>query len=201
MARKRAGSEDERLDDNSLERVISYLSEKGATKKVACQMLGIAYNTARLDKLIETFKEKKARDAQRRAEKRGKPATKEEVDFVVTEYLSGATIESISKSLYRGSTFIHSILEQYAVPSRNLTHCYKRPQLIPDDAVRTEFKIGEVVYSARYDSLAKIELEVPHKEGKVYRIWLKDEKWLQHSYQPAWELASLQKLRDAGIGI
>ena len=56
MARKAKVSDDERLDGNSIERVIKYLSEKGATKKVACQMLNIAYNTTRLDKVIEQYK-------------------------------------------------------------------------------------------------------------------------------------------------
>lgn len=200
MARGRSKDE-EKLDDNSMERVIKYLAEKGATKKVACQMLNISYNTTRLDKLIEVYQKKKADDARRRAEKRGTVATKQEIDFVVTEYLTGATIDSICKSLFRGPTFVHNILEAYAVPTRNTSPDYFKPNLIPDDAVRTEFREGEVVYSARYDSLAQIVKEVPHKEGKVYRIWLKDDKWLQYANQPAWELASLQKLREEGIGI
>ncbi len=201
MARRRAGSDEERLDDASMERVIKYLAEKGATKKAACQMLCISYNTTRLDKLIESYLKKKEDVARRRSEKRGKPATKEEIDYVITEYLSGATLDSIGKSLYRGTTFIHNILEEYAVPARNTSHDYKRPQLIPDEAVRTEFSLGEVVYSARYDSLAEVVKEVPHKLGKVYRIWLKDDKWKQYAYQPAWELASLEKLRSIGVGI
>jgi hypothetical protein len=198
MARRRAGSDEEKLDDNSIERVIKYLEEKGATKKNACQMLAISYNTARLDKLIESYLKKKEDTARRRAEKRGKPAEKAEVDFVVTEYLAGATIDSICKSLYRGSTFVHNILEEYAVPERNQSHDYFHPKLIPDEAVRAHFMEGEVVYSARYDSLAKVVKEV---QDKVYRIWLQDEKWKQYAYQPAWELASLQKLRDSGIAI
>jgi hypothetical protein len=198
MARKTARSDDERLDDNSLERVIAYLQEKGATKKVACQILNISYNTSRLDKLIETYKQKKENDARRRAEKRGKPATKEEVSFIVSEYLEGNTLDSISKSLYRGTSFIKNILDAYAVPERNSSPDYFKPRLIPDEAVRTEFKENEIVYSARYDTLAKIIKEVPHKLGKVYQIWLKGE-WQQYAYQPAWELASLQKLREEGI--
>ncbi len=201
MARKRVGYEDEKLDENSIERVIKYLAEKGATKKQACQMLNISYNTARLDKLIETHKEKKAKDAERRAEKRGKPATPQEIDYIISEYLSGVTIDGLCKSTFRGPTFIHNILEAYAVPERDSSTDYRHPKLIPDEAVRTEFRIGETVWSARYNCLAKIEAEIPYKHEKAYRIWLKDDSWMQYASQPASELASLQKLRDIGVNI
>ena len=46
-------NENEKLDEATLERVISYLETKGATKKNACIMMNISYNTARLDRLIE----------------------------------------------------------------------------------------------------------------------------------------------------
>jgi hypothetical protein len=200
MARKRAGSDEERLDDASMERVIGYLKEKGATKKAACQMLNISYNTTRLDKLIEGHLKRKEDEARRRAEKRGKPATKEEVSYVITEYLSGNTLESISRSIYRGTTFVHNILREYAVPERNTSVDYFRPRLIPDDAVRSEFSLGELVYSARYDTLANIVSEIPHRDGKVYRVWLKGD-WQQYAAQPAWELASLAKLREEGITV
>ncbi len=196
MARKT--NDDEKLDDATLERVIAYLKEKGATKKAACGMMNISYNTTRLDKLIEMYLKRKEDNARRRKEKVGKPATKEEISYVITEYLSGNTITDISKSIYRGTTFVHSILRDYAVPERNTSVDYFRPKMIPEEAVRIEFAVGETVYSARYDTLAKIVGEKPHKEGKVYQVWLKGD-WQQFAYQPAWELASLAKLREEGI--
>lgn len=200
MAKKRIGSDEERLEDSNIERVIKYLSEKGATKKVACQMLNIAYNTTRLDKVIEQYKAKKVKDAERRAEKRGKPATPEEVAFIISEYLEGATIDGISKSLFRGNVFIKSILDRYAVPERNSSQDYFHPKLIPEDAVKTEFRIGEKVWSARYDALAEILFEVPHKQEKVYRIYLYGNQNM-YAYQPASELAGLDKLRESGVSI
>lgn len=195
MARK---NEDEKLDDASMERAIKCLEEKG-TKKSACQILNISYNTARLDKLIGAFVEKKEQDSKRRAEKRGTLATKAEIDYVVTEYLSGATIDSINKALFRGNTFIKSILEEYAVPERKTAKNDSVSNLIPDEATRDRFAIDEVVYSAKYDSLASIEKELFQNDVWVYRIWVKGEQF--YAYQPAYELASLQKLRDAGITI
>jgi hypothetical protein len=203
MATRRTKNEDERLDDAHMERVIAGLEqEKPITKKEACAILGIAYNVTRLGTLIEKYKESKARDAERRAKLRGKPATSEEITFVIQEYLEGATIDSISGSTYRPSNFIKHILEKYDVPIRSTSHDYFRPVLIPEGACRDRFNIGERVYSARYDSLAIIEAESRcEKNGWVYRVWLLSDRWKQYAYQPVEELASLQHLRDIGVRI
>lgn len=202
MASRRSKNADsERLDDASIERAIKYLEEKGSTKKNACQILNISYNTARLDKIINDYITKKERDAQRRKEKRGKPASPEEINYVISEYLAGAPISEIAKSVYRGPTFVHNILEAYAVPERNQSQDYFHPKLIPDEACREEFAIGETVYSARYDTLASIEALVQDRDNiKVYRIWLKGD-WKQYASQPAFELASLAKLKELGVAL
>ena len=200
MARSKADKDSEKLDDLSMERVIKLLAEKG-TKKAACQLLNISYNTTRLDKLIEQYKDKKEKEAARRIEKRGKPATKEETSFIITEYLEGATVDSISKSIFRGPGFIHNILEFYGIPKRNSSPDYFKPALIPDASVADSFEPGEQVYSARYDCLAKIVKEVPCPSGKTYRIWLNSERYREYAYQPVWELASLKHLRAEGINI
>ncbi len=203
MATRKTRAEIERLDDASMDKVIAALEqEKPITKKAACDMLAIAYNTTRLASLIEKYKEGKARDAARRAALRGKPATSDEVTFVIQEYLEGSTIDALTKSTFRPANFIKHILEKHSVPIRAASHDYFRPELIPEGAMRDRFAIGEVVYSARYDSIARIDAEQPHKsEGWVYRIWLLSERWLQSAYQPANELASLEHLRTLGVRI
>ncbi len=205
MATRRAKNEDERLDDAHMERVIEMLEPKEGkpcTKKDACQVLGIAYNTTRLASLIEKYKEKQAYDAKRRSELRGKPATQEEINFIIQEYLEGTTVDAISKSTFRGSSFIKTILERFAVPIRASSQDYFKPELIPEGAVRDRFAIGEVVYSARYDSIARIDSESEDSRyGFVYRIWLLADKWRMNAYQEAYELASLQHLRDMGVRI
>ena len=195
MARK---NDDENLSDASMQRAIVCLEEKG-TKKSACAILNISYNTARLDKLIVAYREKKEQDSKRRAEKRGTLATNDEINYIVSEYLSGATMDSINKTLFRGNTFIKSILVEYAVPERKIAKNNLKSNLIPEEAVRERFAINEIVYSARYDSLASIEKEVFQNNLWVYRIWVKGEQF--YAYQPAYELASLQKLRNSGVTI
>jgi hypothetical protein len=198
--------DNERLTPVNLERVISLLEPtdgtKAITKKEACAILGIAYNTTRLGTIIEKYKADKVRDAARRAEKRGKPATMDEIQFVIQEYLEGGTVDAISKATYRGTTFVKAILEKYSVPIRATSQNYFSPELIPEGATRDRFTVGEIVYSARYDSTARIEAEQNSaKHGWIYRIWLIGDKWKEFAYQEACELASLQHLREIGVRV
>lgn len=205
--RKKSASEEELMTDANISRVIRLLEpqEEGVkpiTKKDACQILGMSYNTTRLGTIIEEFKKKQARIAQRKAELRGKPASKEDIVYIISEYLNGETVDAISKMTYRSPTFIKRILEENSVPIRVPGSSYFNPELVPDGAQRDRFKVGEVVYSTKYDSIARIEVEtLTEKYGYIYRIFLLSEKWLQSAWQEHYELASLQHLRDLGVRI
>jgi hypothetical protein len=205
--RKRPALEEELMTDANISKVIRLLEpteegKKPITKKDACAILGMSYNTTRLGTIIEEYKQKQIRTAQRKSQLRGKPATQEEKVFIITEYLNGETIDAISKMTYRSSRFIKDILEGNSVPIRVPGSSYFSPELIPDGAIRDRFKIGEVVYSSRYDSTARIDAEQKsEKYGFVYRIWLLAEKWQQNAYQEASELASLEHLREMGVRI
>lgn len=205
--RKRSASEEELMTDANLSRVIRLLEpteegKKPITKKDACQMLGMSYNTTRLGTLIDEYKQKQVRTAQRKSQLRGKPATQEEKVYIISEYLNGETVDAISKMTYRSSKFIKDVLEGNSVPIRVPGSSYFNPELIPDGAIRDRFKVGEVVYSSRYDSIARIDAEQKtEKYGFVYRIWLLSDRWLQSAYQEASELASLEHLRELGVKI
>ena len=203
MATRKTRTEIEKLDDANMEKVIAALEqEKPITKKAACEMLAIAYNTTRLASLIEKYKDNKIKIAKRKAALRGKPASKDEIVFIIQEYLEGSTIDALTKSTYRSANFIKHVLESNAVPLRSTSQNYFKPVLIPEHAMRNRFIVGEVVYSARYDSMAKIILEKFNPNyGWIYRIWLMSDKWLQMAYQPSEELASLQHLREIGVKV
>lgn len=204
MATRKTTDED-KLTDANIERVIALLEPKEGkpgTKKDACQILGIAYNTTRLASILDNYKSKKAKELERRAALRGKPATSDEVNYVIQEYLEGNTVDAISKSLYRSAGFVSTILEKYEVPKRATSHDYFRPELIPEGATRPRFNLGEIVYSARYDSMARIDAEQSDpRYGWIYRIWLLADKWKQSAYQEAYELASLEHLRVLGVKV
>ena len=201
----RKTTNDDLLTEANILRVIDLLEPKEGkpgTKKDACQILGIAYNTTRLAMIIDNYKDKKAKELERRSALRGKPATQDEISFVIQEYMEGNTVDSISKSLYRSSGFVRQILERFEVPIRSSSQDYFRPELIPDGAVRDRFAVGEIVYSAKYDSMARIDKEqADPRYGWIYRIWLLSDKWLQSAWQESYELASLEHLRTLGVKI
>ena len=207
MATRKSASENDLMTEANISKVIRLLepAEEGVkpiTKKDACQILGMAYNTTRLATIIEDFRTKQARNAERRAALRGKPATKDDLVYIIGEYLNGETIDAISKSIYRSPTFIKKVLEDNSVPVRVPGSTYFDPQLIPEGAVRTRFTVGEIVYSARYDSIARIDTETStEKYGYIYRVWLLSDRWLQAANQEAYELASLEHLRVLGVRI
>jgi hypothetical protein len=204
--RKRSELEDELMTDANIARVIRLLepAEEGAkpiTKKDACQILGMSYNTTRLGTIIQQYKDRQAREKRFRAEKRGKPLSVDELHYIIQEYLSGEPIDGISKGIHRSAGFVKQVLETHAVPIRVPGHSYFSPQLIPEGAVRDRFKVGEVVYSARYDTLAQITSEKQDpKHGWIYSMWLRG-NWQQSAYQPAYELASLEHLRELGVKV
>lgn len=203
----RKPKEDELLDDAHLERVISLLEPteegvKAITKKDACQILNISYNVTRLGTLIANYKERKARETKRRSELRGKPLTPEEVSYIIGEYLEGVSVEEISRATYRSRDKITQALVEANVPTRPASYDYFKPELIPDEATRERFKVGETVWSAQYDSACKIEKEDTHATwGFTYRVWLLSEKWKQYAHVPACELASLEHLRKIGVRV
>ncbi len=209
MVRKSKNTDEETLDAATIERVISLLEPeegiKPITKKEACEILKIAYNTTRLGKLIEEYKSKKARNEQRRKALRGKPATIDEIKYSIVEYLAGKPVKEIADTLYRGTSFVESILDSNAVPRRGRSFNYDKPELVPEAAMSDRFTPGEIVYSMRYDSTARIESffdsadSEKYPKGRIYRIWLLSEKWQQCAYQPVWELASLKHLKELGV--
>ena len=207
MATRKSASENDLMTEANISKVIRLLepAEEGVkpiTKKDACQILGMAYNTTRLATIIEDFRTKQARNAERRAALRGKPATKDDLVYIIGDYLNGETVDAISKSIYRSPTFIKKVLEDNSVPVRVPGSTYFDPQLIPEGAVRTRFTVGEIVYSARYDSIARIDTETStEKYGYIYRVWLLSDRWLQAANQEAYELASLEHLRVLGVRI
>jgi hypothetical protein len=182
----------ERLDDSSIARVILLLeAEKPTTKKAACEILNIAYNTARLSKIIEEYKEKLAYDKKRRAANKGKAFSDLETKDMVISYLSGDSIKDIADCNYRSVGVVKKHLESLHLPMRNKKADYFNPEIIPDEAISETFEIGEYVWSARYNCVA----EIRNKVGVVYTLWVFG-KHNEFAQQPWWELGKLDVLKQ-----
>lgn len=201
MAVRKTKDESVRLTDERIEQAILMLeptsdNAKPSSKKEICEYLGIAYNTTRLSSIIEEYKAKIALDKSMRAEKRGKPATKDEIIFCVKAYLEdNMAISNIANALYRSPRFVTTVLEQEEITFRPTTHDYFKPTLISEADAQERFELGETVYNARYNVNCVIKTEQVHAEhGYVYRVWLLGD-YQQFAYTAAYDLGSLKVLK------
>ena len=132
-------------------------SPKPITKKEACDILNIAYNTTRLSAIIEGHLEQKAYVKTRKAQNRGRPARDSEICEAVTDYLQGETLTDISKRLFRSPGFVRNILETVGVPQRPSSKEERREvDYFPDECVSEDFEKGEIAWSATYHSAVRI---------------------------------------------
>lgn len=126
-------------------------TEKAITKKEACDILNISYNTTRLQKIIDSYVERKEYTKKRKKSLRGRPASQQEIQEVCESYLQGDTISNISKALFRSTGFVRSILEKVGVPQRpNNKEERMLPHIYPDECMSDDFEEGEVAWSATY---------------------------------------------------
>ena len=201
MARRVKVKESEKLDDNNVKYVIELLeSDKPITKKEACGILRISYNTTRLGNIIAGYKERAATEARLRAKNRGKAATDNEIVRAIEEYLNGDSISEIAKFMYRSSSFIKGIIKKHNVPVRSTSSDYFSPELLPDEVLSEDFKPGELVWSARYNTTARVDklVQIQEGHGNVYRIWTLG-KNQRYAAQPWYELGKLEHLQNLGV--
>jgi len=150
----------EQLTATNIEKVITLLNgDSPITKKDACEILNIAYNTTRLQKIIDDYLERKDYVKKRKAMNRGKPATDQEIGEAVAGYLRGEPVNEIAASLYRSPAFVKNLIERVGVPERVSTESIEY-DYIPEECVAEEFSSGEIVWSAKYHSAAIVENEL-----------------------------------------
>ena len=115
-----------------------------------------------------------------------------EISEAIRDYLSGDTVSTIAKSLYRSPGFVKSIIERVGVPSRPTSKEERREVgYLPEECVVEEFATGEIVWSARHHAPAEIRYELSvayqaEKAGfqdtnyekkygtKCYNIWVRE---------------------------
>jgi hypothetical protein len=175
-------------------------AEKPITKKAACEVLNISYNTTRLNKIIQEYKDKIEFRKKRLAANRGKPYSDLDVKELVTDYLNGDSISSIADNLFRSTHSIKKKIEELGLPTRTTKSGYWNPDLIPDEAVATEFESGELVWSARYNAVAEIRQAwgISKFDSGIYLLWVFG-KHNEFAYQPWWELGKLEAVKTYGL--
>jgi hypothetical protein len=136
------------------------------TKKAVCEHLGIAYNTKRLDAIIQDFHDKLEREAELKKKARNKIFTKVEKQGIADSYLDGETQSSIARQFYISPQRVKNILMEMNVPirARGKGKAAKVDHVVQDLEVR--FKEGDKVFYAPENCFATIR--------EVY-----DEDWLE----------------------
>ena len=136
------------------------------TKKSICEHLGIAYNTKRLDAIIQDFHDKQAREAELKKKARRKIFSKAEKEGIAESYLSGETQSGIAKQFYVSPQRIKKILMEMNVPirTRGKNKAANVEHVVQD--LEVKFKEGDKVFLAEQNSFAQVR--------EVY-----DEEWLE----------------------
>lgn len=187
----------ENLTPCNIKRVISLLTqEKPITKKVACEILNISYNTTRLKKILDDFEEQEEYRKLRRKQVRGTPLSTIDTKYIISAYLSSEPLHDIAEATYRSLDIIKEVLHKYNVPLRNSKNDYMHPVFIQDEAISQNYEKDDLVYSARYNAPAYIEkkLEISELHGEIYRIRIVG-PLRRLAVQPYYELADLRNLQ------
>ena len=191
MARVRAKA-GERLDDTTVKGVIDSLNGNDPiTKKEACEILNISYNTTRLNKIISEYEEKIAWRTKRKRELRKAPITIKDKKEIIESYLAGDALSAISDSTYRSIAVIKRVLTSFNVPIRNTGVTYQNPPLIPDNGINNNYEKGDLVFSARYNCPAYIRHKI---DDETYALWTTGD-YTKNVYQPYWELGDMRPIQ------
>ena len=172
----------ENLTQANITKVIELLNptdgSKPITKKEACGILNIAYNTTRLGNIITEHLEMMEFRAKRKAQNRGKAATAAEIQDVVKAYLDGDNVSEIAKSLYRSPAFVKCIIDRIEVPQKLSMTDYegRRNAMLPEQCVAEEFQPEERVWAIRqnYPAIVKRELRPELADERGYKVYLVD---------------------------
>lgn len=187
----------ENLSETNIKHVMDLLNaEVPITKKEACSILNISYNTTRLNNIIEQYLSDLAFRKEMRKKLKGKPISEQEEANIVQTYLEGTALTNISKSSYRSVDLIKKVLERNNIPARDSEADYFNPSLLPEDGIKELYNKGDLVFSARYNNVAIINrlFKKDKEHGNVYNILVLGQNQ-RNAYQPFYELGDLTHIQ------
>jgi len=94
------------ISEAKIRQVIWMRDKANKTKKACCEHLGIAYNTTRLDKIINDFKEGEARAKELREKAKKTVFNEVTIKAIIKEYVSGAAVSNIADQYFVSSARI-----------------------------------------------------------------------------------------------
>jgi hypothetical protein len=179
--------------------------ENCETKKVQCAILNIAYNTKRLDDILDSYTEAKERRIKMRKQVRSQPVTDADVAAWALLYLQGSPLIEISESYYRTTGMVRSKLEKLGVWGLMSQESVSplRPPMVNDELMSEEFEINEVVFVPGYKTVGVVDAAYgPSKTEGVnqYRVYLSGSRE-RNIFCNAYDLGSLRPLAEAGVNV
>jgi transposase-like protein len=138
-------------------RQVKWMLKTGKTKKACCELLGIAYNTKRLEKIVEDFDNREAREAQLKKAARNKIFTESEKETIARAYLAGETQSALAKQFYISPQRIKKILIETGTPirARGKKQAATVDHIVQD--LEIKFKEGDKVFIAKENCFAFVD--------------------------------------------
>jgi hypothetical protein len=193
--------ETQEISEAKIRNAIWYL-KTGKTKKFVCEFLGIAYNTARLAKIIEDFKSKEEREKQLKEKAKNTALTDAIKKDIVSSYLNGEAQTAIATRYYISPQRVKTVLLESNVPirARAKNAPAKTEHIIQDLDIK--FKPMDKVFYGSENSFASIvtvfDEEYAEKLRQGRQRWIELTPWkeggrfdkpvLDVHYQIYWEL-------------
>ena len=177
--------------------------EDGATKKAACETLGIAYNTKRLQDIIDQYISDKEHSQIRRKAKRGTPIEGIELTSMIESYLiMDSSFDMMSKQFHRPVEAIRMALWRSGAILKTQERANPLwPSQLPDECFLeegTEFELGQLVWVPGYGCLGEIRRN--HGKGQ-YRVYLLDRDQHRNVNFDWYDLGSLKHLEALGVNL
>ena len=204
----------EKLTDTNVQHVVELLKDDDPiTKKEACSILNISYNTTRLTNIIDEYLERLDYKNKRKAQNKGKSAREDEIKRVVEDYLDGDSIMEIASHIFRSPSFVKGIIDRVGVPQRaSVEQMKKGTPILPEACIAEEFEVGEVVWCPQYNAAAEVikEHKKPYYENtygcRAYQVYvIKTSEFDQvfgfYADQLAYDLGKLLHLEQYGIDV
>jgi hypothetical protein len=197
----KAATPKEEIPEAKVRNAIWYL-KSGKTKKFVCEFLGIAYNTTRLNKIIEDFRAKEERVKELKEKAKTMEITPAMQRDIASSYINGEAQSAIASRYYISPQKVKKILIDMNVPlrARAKNAAAKTEHVVQDLDIKLTlndrvffgsencFAVITKVYDEEYAEILRqgrqrwVEL-VPWKEGGPH-----NDPILDIHYQIYWEL-------------
>jgi len=162
-----------------------WMLKTNKTKKSICEHLGIAYNTKRLDSIINDFHDRESRTKELKKKARSKILSESDQDHIISSYENGESMSGIATRLYLTPQRVKNVLLSQGVPIRSRK---KRGSAAVDHIVQdleVKFQVGDRVFISETSEFATVK--------DVY-----DEEWIEyHSENYRSRYIELPPLKEA----